>query len=139
MLDLLFGLNARLGRLQYFVACIVLGVAMTGICFALVVSGSIHLPRGSHLSWQTLGWPAMAAVGLFVLATVTLQAMRVRDIGWDPVIVIAAWFAIVFVDAIIAAKMPALALGREHHGTIVGGIVNLVMTGILLFWPGCDA
>jgi len=31
MLDLLFRLNARLGRLQYLLACIALGVAMTGI------------------------------------------------------------------------------------------------------------
>jgi uncharacterized membrane protein YhaH (DUF805 family) len=139
MLDTLFGLNARLGRLQYFLACIALGVTMVGICFALVVSGSIHVPRGSHLTWQMLSWPAMASVALFVLATVTLQAMRVRDIGWDPVIVIAAWFSILFVDAIIAAKMPGLALGREHFGTIVGSIVNLVMTGILLFWPGNEA
>ena len=139
MLDLLFGLNARLGRLHYFLACIALGVAMAGICFALVVSDSVHIPRGSHLGWQMLSWPAAAAVGLFVLATVTLQAMRVRDIGWDPVVVMAAWFAIVFVDVIVAVKMPDLALGREHYGTIMGSIVNLVMTGILLFWPGSDA
>jgi|SRR5579883_1311554 len=139
MLDLLFGLNARLGRLQYFAACIALGLAMTGVGFALVVSGSIHIPRGSHLTWQMLSWPAMAAVGLFVLATVSLQAMRLRDIGWDPVVVIATWFAIVFLDAIIAAKMPGLALGHEHYGTIAGSIINLVMTGILLFWPGNDS
>src|ERR1700722_17838081 len=138
MLDQLFGLNARLGRLQYFLACIALGVAMAGVGFALAASGSIHIPRGSHLTLQMLSWPAASAVALFVLVMMTLQAMRVRDIGWDPVIVMAAWLSIVFVDAIIAAKMPALALSQGHYGTIVGSIVNLVMTGILLFWPGSD-
>jgi uncharacterized membrane protein YhaH (DUF805 family) len=138
MLDHLFGLNARLGRLQYLLACFALGIAMVAICFAIAASGSIHVPRGSQLTRQMLGWPALGAVALFVLASITLQAMRVRDIGWDPVIVMAAWLSIVFVDAIIAAKMPALALSQGHYGTIVGSIVNLVMTGILLFWPGSD-
>lgn len=127
------------GRLHYFLACIALGVAMTGVCFALVVSGSIHVPRGSQLTWQMLGWPVWATIALFILATVTLQAMRVRDIGWDPVIVMAAWFAIVFVDVIVAAKVPDLALSRDHYGTIMGSLVNLVMTGILLFWPSGDS
>lgn len=134
MLDHLFGLNARLGRLQYLMACIALGVVMVAICFALVASGSIHIPHGQHATWQMLSWPAMAAVALFVLATMMLQAMRVRDIGWDPVLVMAAWFAIVFIDAIIGVKM----LGPGHYGTILGAIINFVMTGILLFWPGND-
>ena len=81
MLDHLFGFNARLGRLQYLLASMALGAVMVAICFAIVASGSIHIPRGSHLTWQMLSWPAMAAVALFVLATMMLQAMRVRDIG----------------------------------------------------------
>src|SRR5579871_4128057 len=129
MLDHLFGFNARLGRLQYFLACMGLGVVMVAICFAIVASGSIHIPRGQHLSWQ-----ATAAVALFFLATMMLQAMRVRDIGWDPVLVIAGWLAITFIDAIVGVNF----LGPGHYGTIIGAIVNLVMTGILLFWPGSD-
>jgi uncharacterized membrane protein YhaH (DUF805 family) len=135
MLDHLFGLNARLGRLNYLLACLALGFAMVAICFALIVSGSIHVPRGSHVTWQVLSWPGMAAVVLFVVATVMLQAMRLRDIGWDPVVVMAAWLAITFVNVIVAAKLPGLA----NYGTIVGSIVNLIMTGILLFWPSSDA
>jgi uncharacterized membrane protein YhaH (DUF805 family) len=135
MLDHLFGLNARLGRLQYLLACIGLGVVMVTICFALIASGNIHIPRGQHLTWQMLSWPAASVVVLFVVATAMLQAMRVRDIGWDPVLVMAGWFAIVFVDAIVGVKL----LGPGHYGTILGAIVNFVMTGILLFWPGNDA
>lgn len=134
MLDLFFGFNARLGRLQYFLACMALGVVMVMVSFALIASGSIHVPRGAHVSWQMLGWPAMAAVVLFMVVTVMLQAMRVRDIGWDPVVVMAGWLAITFVDVIVGVKL----LGPGHYGTIIGGIVNLVMTGILLFWPGND-
>jgi uncharacterized membrane protein YhaH (DUF805 family) len=135
MLDLLFGLNARLGRLQYLLAGIALVVAMVGVSMALIAAGSIHIPPGSHLTWHMLSWPAASAVVFFVLATVILQAMRVRDIGWDPVVVMAGWLAIEFVDAIVAEKM----LGPGHYGTMISSIVNLVMTGILLFWPSSDA
>jgi uncharacterized membrane protein YhaH (DUF805 family) len=135
MLDLFFGLNARLGRLQYLLACLALGVVMVGVSFALIASGNIHVPRGEHLTWHMLSWPGMVTVALFALATVMLQAMRVRDIGWDPVVVMATWLAITFVDVIIAAKLPAFA----GLSTIVGSLVNLVMTGILLFWPGSDS
>ena len=134
MLDLLFGLNARLGRLQYLLAGIALFVAMVGVALALIAAGSIYIPPGSHLTWQMLSWPAASAVVFFVLATVILQAMRVRDIGWDPVVVMAGWLAIEFVDYIVAAEI----LGPGHH-TIISSIVNLVMTGILLFWPSSDA
>jgi len=135
MLDLLFGLNARLGRLQYLLAGIALVVAMVGVSMALIAAGSIHIPPGSHLTWHMLSWPAASAVVFFVLAAVILQAMRVRDIGWDPVVVMAGWLAIEFVDAIVAEKM----LGPGHYGTMISSIVNLVMTGILLFWPSSDA
>src|ERR1700722_5751555 len=135
MLDLLFGLNARLGRLQYLLAGIALVVAMVGVSMALIAAGSIHITPGLHLTRQMLSWPAASAVVFFVLATVILQAMRVRDIGWDPVVVMAGWLAIEFVDAIVAEKM----LGPGHYGTMISSIVNLVMTGILLFWPSSDA
>ncbi len=80
MLDLLFGFNTRLKRLQYLLACIALVVALFAISLALAASGSIHIPRGSHFTWQLSNWPVAAAVALFVLAVVSIQAMRVRDI-----------------------------------------------------------
>ena len=99
MLDYLFGFNARLGRLHFFLATIALAVA----------------------------------------ATLNLQAMRLRDIGWDPICVIVGWIAIEIIDGIIAMKVPSLSLGPGHHGTVLASIVNLVMGGLLLFWPSSDA
>jgi len=52
--------------------------------------------------------------------------------------VIGGWIAVMIIDLIVATKMPSLALGPSHHATIVSSIVNLVMTGVLLFWPGND-
>jgi uncharacterized membrane protein YhaH (DUF805 family) len=135
-------LNARLGRLQFFLASIALAVVMTAICFVIVANGLVHFPKGARpdqLSWAMMGWPIIGAAAFGLVATVMLQAMRIRDIGWDPVCVIGGWIAVMVIDMIVATKMPALALDPSHHATIISSIGNLVMTGILLFWPGSDA
>jgi hypothetical protein len=67
--------------------------------------------------------------------TFTLQSMRIRDIGWDPVCVVPAWIAILIVDKLVAGKIPAWSLGPEHHGTIVGALINFVLFLALTFWP----
>jgi uncharacterized membrane protein YhaH (DUF805 family) len=142
MLDYVFGLNGRLGRLQFFLASIALAIVTTAICFVIAVNGLVHFPKGTQphqLSWAMMTWPILGAVAFFAVVTFTLQAMRIRDIGWDPVCVIGGWIAVAIIDMIVATKMPSLALGPGHHATIVSSIVNLVMTGILLFWPGNDA
>jgi hypothetical protein len=86
-----------------------------------------------------LSWPIIGAVAFFMIVTFTLQSMRIRDIGWDPVCVIGGWIAVMVIDVIVATKIPALALQPGHHTTIVSSLANLVMTGVLLFWPGNDA
>ena len=139
MLDFLFGFNARLARLQFLMATIALTIVMLAAGVALASQGYIHAPRGSQVSLSALGWPALLAVLLFVFGTIALQSMRIRDIGWDPVCVIPAWITVLIVDAIVAAKMPSLALGPGHYGTVVSSIVHLVMTGILFLWPSSDA
>jgi uncharacterized membrane protein YhaH (DUF805 family) len=141
MLDFLFGFNARLGRVQYILANIGLAFVMAFICYAIVMNGLVHFPSGttraqlSQLSWSTLGWPIICTAAFATWATFTIQAMRIRDIGWDPVLVIGGWIAVMIIDMILAK----LVLGPGQYGTIAGSIVNLVMTGILLFWPGNDA
>ena len=64
-----------------------------------------------------------------------LQSMRFRDIGWDPVCVIPGWIALVIMDQVIATKFPAVSLGHDHPGTIVGALTNLGLVLALTFWP----
>jgi len=111
MLGFLFGFNARLGRLHYFLASVGLAVVMTAICF--VVAGyAYHHNPGRPLSPEDLmGWPMMVAIVFFVGASFTLQSMRMRDIGWDPVCVIPAWIAILIVDRLKSRS------GRSDTGT----------------------
>jgi hypothetical protein len=82
--------------------------------------------------------PVIGLAALFGVISFTLQSMRFRDIGWDPVCVIPTWIAILAVDFAVARKFPGLSLGPEHYGTVVGGLVNLVMSLALLFWPSGD-
>jgi hypothetical protein len=83
-------------------------------------------------------WSVIAAIVFFGWSTFTLQSMRIRDIGWDPVCVIPAWIAIVIVDKLVAGRIPAWSLGHDHNGTVVGGLVNLVLLLALAFWPSGD-
>ncbi len=138
MLGFLFGFNARLGRMHYFLSTIGLAVVMTAVCFAIAGYAVQSIPSGMPLSPGLMAWPLIVTGVVFAWMTFTLQSMRIRDIGWDPVCVIPAWIAILIVDKLVAGKIPAWSLGLEQHGTIVGALVNLALFLALLFWPGGD-
>lgn len=133
MLGYLFGFNARIGRLHYFLSSIALAI-VTAILISGVVSSSLQdIARGMPLS--QMKWPLIAIAMIFGLVTFMLQSMRFRDIGWDPVCVIPGWIALVIVDQVIATKIPAVSLGHDHPGTIVGALANLGLVLALTFWP----
>jgi uncharacterized membrane protein YhaH (DUF805 family) len=138
MLGFLFGFNARLGRLNYFLASIGLGVVMAGLCFPIATTIYRTTSRGMPLSFEQMAWPVIAVGIVFMLASFSLQCMRVRDIGWDPVCVLPTWITILIIDKLVATKIPAWSLGDEHNGTIVGGLVNLGFMLALLFWPSAS-
>jgi uncharacterized membrane protein YhaH (DUF805 family) len=138
MLSFLFGFNARLGRLHYFLSTIALAIGMTAICFAIASYMFHSSPRGTLQSESLMTWPTFVAIIFFAWTTFTLQCMRIRDIGWDPVCVMPAWIAIVIIDKIVAGKIPMWSIGREHNGTVVGGLVNLGLVLALTFWPSGD-
>jgi uncharacterized membrane protein YhaH (DUF805 family) len=138
MLGFIFGLNARLGRLQYFLITVGVAVLMTGICFVIARQTFQGAASGVPPSIDSLKGPALVVGIIFMAITLTLQSMRIRDIGWDPVCVIPAWIAILIVDKVIAGKIPAWSLTHEHTGTVVGGLVNLGLVLALTFWPSGD-
>jgi uncharacterized membrane protein YhaH (DUF805 family) len=134
MLGYLFGFNARIGRLYYFLSSILLAVVITVMIFSMVTSSLRGLAQDASLS-QMKG-PLVGIVVIFALASFMLNSMRFRDIGWDPVCVIPLWIALTFVDMVIAAKIPAVSLGHDHSGTVVGALMNLGLVLALTFWPG---
>ena len=140
MLGVVFGLNARLGRLHFFLATIVLAIVMTAICFAIAMAvlrtTSPSMVRPEDL---TRNWAIIGAMVFFGLATFMLQSMRLRDIGWDPVCVIPAWIALMIVDHVVAGRFPAWAIGEEHQDTTVGALINLGLLLALTFWPSAES
>jgi uncharacterized membrane protein YhaH (DUF805 family) len=138
MLGFLFGFNARIGRLTYFLSSIGLAIFMAMVVLAIVFS-AIHGSSGLHGSVREIllshaKWPLIGTGAISLLISLMLQSMRFRDIGWDPVCVIPAWIAFVIIDTLIATKFPNLSVG--HHGTIVGAVVNFGLCMALIFWPG---
>jgi uncharacterized membrane protein YhaH (DUF805 family) len=139
MLGFLFGFNARLGRLHFFLATIALAVVMTAICYAIASTLMQSSYSGAVSTAVQMTWPVIGAVLFFGWVTFTLQSMRIRDIGWDPVCVIPAWIAILIVDKLVASRIPSWSLGHDQHGTIVGAAINLVILLALMFWPSGDS
>src|SRR5207302_7067202 len=136
MLGFLFGFNARIGRLQYFLCSLGLGIAVAVITF--VVVGQVYRSGATLLPTHLIKGPLIIVAIAATWVSFTLQCMRVRDIGWDPVCVIPGWFALLVIDKIIATKFPALAFGSQHHGTAVGAVVNFGLMLALAFWPSGD-
>ncbi|KWV58758.1 hypothetical protein AS156_03115 [Bradyrhizobium macuxiense] len=135
MLGYLFGFNARIGRLQYFLASIALAVVATLMCMGAASQAYRTVRYGGALTVEQLGWPVLVIAGIFAVATFMLYCMRIRDIGWDPVVVVVGWIAFTIIDGLIASKFPAWAIGTRHQATAVGAFVNLGLTLALLFWP----
>jgi uncharacterized membrane protein YhaH (DUF805 family) len=134
MLNFVFGFNARLSRLRFFLASLALGFVMATLVFAIVM----HAAHGtSHMRPVDIAysWPSLIAIALFTYATFSLQSMRLRDIGWDPVCVIPGWIAFAVIDHLVATKFPALAIGKGDAQTAAGALVNLGLYLALMFWP----
>src|SRR5258708_33742127 len=132
MLGFLFGFKARLGWMHFFLSPVGLAVVMTAVCFAIAGYAIQSTPGGMPMSLGLMAWPTIAAVIVFSWMTFTLQSMRIRDIGWDPVCVIPSWIALLVVDKVVAGKKSALSPRREHHRTILVSLVQLSLFFVLL-------
>lgn len=138
MLDMVFGFNVRLGRLKFFLSSIALGVVnVLLLMVAVYYTYRLGPTQGLAPFLVSEGWPLLACMGFYMVSSFMLAAMRVRDIGWDPVVVISAWIAVLVIDWMIAGRLPALAL-PQHHSTVIGGLINFGLVLALLFWPGGD-
>ena len=135
MLDFLFGFNARLGRLHFFLGIIALAVVSVAIDLALSPNSIRQLAGGARPPVEHFAWPLIVPTVGFLLIKYTLKSMRIRDMGWDPVCVIPAWIALGIVDSVIASKIPSWSIGHLHHGTLVGAMIQVGLLFALTFWP----
>jgi hypothetical protein len=38
----------------------------------------------------------------------------------------------------VAGRFPAWAIGQEHQGTLIGGLINIALLLALTFWPSAE-
>jgi hypothetical protein len=140
MLGFIFGFNARMGRLNYFVCSAVVNVAsqfgmvlFAGFMFQLMTT-SAQPPAGSIMSG-----PLYAVAWITVIVNFMLRSMRIRDIGWDPALLVPAWIGIVIADKAVAAEFPAWAIGHGHlAGTMAGSLIDTALAALLIFMPSAE-
>ena len=136
MLSSLFGFKGRIGRLRYFVTCLVLGPALIAAFVALMLVTGFHPGAGKTANLMSIALAALVVVPAWLWTALSLQTCRIRDIGWNPLFVILGWFGLGVLDRLAAMADPALALGPLHQNTLFGVVINLAFAGVLLFWPG---
>jgi uncharacterized membrane protein YhaH (DUF805 family) len=138
MLNNILGFGGRMGRLEYFLACMGLGFFVILLMLALIFG---FKPHGE--SYASAGVPTGLTLALLIVVlpiylwfALAFQAKRLRDMGWNPLYVMPAYFWLLLVDRFVSFTMPTLAVG--HHagsGTLIGALFNLAMCLCLLFWP----
>jgi uncharacterized membrane protein YhaH (DUF805 family) len=141
MLGFIFGFNARLGRLAYFlyslVFCIVIGVVVVAGAYIAYRNGLLKPDGFSPGAISPLSLIPILLISLLVIwGAVCLMSMRIRDIGWNPAYVIAIYLLVIGVDTYISLKMPDLAFQQGRSGTVFGAALQFVFTLTLWFWPG---
>jgi uncharacterized membrane protein YhaH (DUF805 family) len=135
MLEGAFSFRGRLGRLQFFLDSLALGVA----CFLFVVAVAFFVmpAKSTGLAMAVVIGAVVLFAPVVIWVSLSLQARRIRDIGWDPVVVLVGWAALGVLDLVLAKLVPSLAV-PDQHGTFIGSFVNLAMSLALLFWPSSD-
>jgi uncharacterized membrane protein YhaH (DUF805 family) len=135
MLGFLFGFNARIGRARYLLCLFGFGFVIA-LMFYAATGVALSSTNGlAQLLSFSKGWGGITLGVFFLFVSLTLQSMRFRDMGWDPVCVIPGWIAAMIVDRLIATKIPAVSLVPESNQTIVGALVHFGLVLALLFWP----
>jgi uncharacterized membrane protein YhaH (DUF805 family) len=130
-----FSFRGRLGRLRFFIDSLALG----GLClvFAVLIAFFVFPARSDGLSLVAFFIGMALCLPIVIWLSLSLYVRRIRDIGWDPLVVILGWVALGVLDFVVARLVPALA-APGNHGTIVGGLLNLALTLAIFFWPGSD-
>lgn len=127
MLNIILGFGGRIGRLHYLLLSLLLGFVMTLLTLAIVFGMMPHYTEVGGKVPDGMPAPVLVATmlvvtPLFLWFSFALQTKRIRDIGWNPLLVIPAWI-VVDIVAVLAGS-PTFS-----------GCINLTMVAVLLFWP----
>lgn len=150
MLDALFSFRGRLSRLQYLgwwlgsIGLIVLAVVIAFFSFGV---GWAATAKVSQPGWGSLLAAGLVAIlfmlGLLVVCFwigLALATKRIRDIGWNPLLVIGGIFLFSIVDMVVLSRLLG-GIGPKTYGgggSVIGLLVNLTYMAVLFFWPSAS-
>lgn len=134
MFHAFFGFRLCMGRLAYFLSTS--GLAAV----SLVLVGGI-LSLASTFGSESARGPIAIGVGvvfvpLFIWAQCNITGMRVRDIGWNPAVIVPLWVLLTWIDYMLSFLVPELALPNALVGTVIGKILSMLFLLTLLFKAG---
>lgn len=136
MFGILFCFNGRIGRLKFFLnSFIFVPLAIVAIALVAPFIAVFGFHAGGS-KWDALIFTILI-VGALLWVLTSLQAARLRDMGWRPLPVITAIILLDVADLALAYFFPSLALAGKHF-TGISSFVNTGFTLVLLFTPGTD-
>jgi uncharacterized membrane protein YhaH (DUF805 family) len=129
MLHNILGFGGRMGRLEYFLACLGLGFLVMLLVVALIAGFSPHIERGAKPSLPPGLMVMLLAVVLpiYLWFALAFQAKRYRDMGWNPLYVIPGSIGALTIIGLLSPFVPALS--------VIGVLLNILLSLCLLFWP----
>jgi uncharacterized membrane protein YhaH (DUF805 family) len=132
MLTAVFRFRGRINRSQYF-----LGNVATAAIFAALAQLFMAFGHQSETSPSAL--PMAVDAVLLVMATplaawlaLSLQARRLRDIGWDPLIAIPIWIGALLLVGLATQGSPDAGQTQMAAATLI----NFGALTCLFVWPG---
>ena len=128
MLAAVFSFRGRINRLQYFLGSLTIG-ALLALLAAMLISFTQLAPTARPSLTMALDAVFLVfASPLAVWSAASLQARRLRDIGWEPLIVFPMWIGVLL--------LAGFAAQAGVSQTALASLASLALLACLYGWPG---
>ena len=120
-----FFFQGQIGRFAFFLNGI---VTVPAVMIAALVTALMPLKPAGMIA------TVIALCLGFGWFTLSLSVRRIRDIGWDPFVVLVGAIAVNLGDIVLARLVPSLS--TDGFNTGIGALTNLLLSLVLRRWPG---
>jgi uncharacterized membrane protein YhaH (DUF805 family) len=128
MLTAVFSFRGRINRLQYFLGSLTIGATLALLAAMLISFTQLAPTARPSLTMALDAVFLVLAAPLAIWSAASLQARRLRDIGWEPMIVIPMWVGVLL--------LAGFAAQAEVSQTALASLISLALLACLYGWPG---
>jgi len=130
MLIAVFSFRGRINRLQYLLGNLAVGAALA-LLAAMLIGFTELAPTARPSPTMALNAVFLVlAAPLAIWSAASLQARRLRDIGWEPLVVIPIWIGVLLLTAFAAQA------GVTMSQTVLATLISFALLACLYGWPG---